>query len=676
MTTTNNDSPEYLGSKYQLLELIGTGGMSEVYRCRLVGQKGFEKLIVVKKLLAGAAEDQEIVETFIDEARLAALLQHENIAEVYDFGELDGSFFIAMEYLNGKDLSGLIKATKSNKKTIPLEHALLICSKICAGMGYAHSLKDLQQRTLNLIHRDLSPHNVFITFEGKVKVIDFGIARAELFDHRTRAGVVKGKVSYMSPEQLTGDTIDHRSDIFSIGILLYEMISGTRMYTGDTATLIRKCIQADYTNLQALVPDLPSAIYKILDRALQRNPEKRYQHCMEMRSDLEDCLYTIAGRADSSILEQLMLKYFKQDSSASNHSLSSEKTAVVEYDKKEQAQLFKMARQGLNLSIFFHQKKIVLLSLAFCCVSFLGYSIYLPSKNITQSASEQTELSVTKEQVVTPLTIAKPVKKTQEEITVSTTQIQPEPVLPIPAPQSEPELAQDIEILLTQAEKALASNRLLFPKDDSAYSYYQRIAELDPQSKIVQDGIRKIVGRYAKYAKQSIDSDAFTEATEQIKKGLRVDGDSAKLLSLQQSLQLRKTRYIAEKLHLAQQAFGRDKLTSPASTSAQHYYNQIKEVDSNNHAAQTGLYAIGDRYTELATEAYINLNLNRTQRLIQKGLQVVPDHHGLLGLKKDLTRSKPGIFFDSLKKNFHQVFKITTSQQATKTSDNLSEVRN
>ncbi len=309
----SSEKTSQLGNKYILLDLIGVGGMAEVYRCKLLGNQGFEKIIVLKKLLTQAAQDKETVENFIDEARLAALLQHENIAHIYDFGEIEGGYFIAMEYLFGKDLHSIIQRAKEDGLTIDMKIALMIASKICDGMDYAHNYTDMGQNRLNIIHRDLSPHNVFITYDGKVKIIDFGIAKAELFDNRTRAGVIKGKISYMSPEQLTKETIDHRSDIFSIGILLYEMLSCKKMYVGDTATLIRKCMQGDFEKLNNVHPGLPDAMYEILEKALEVDREKRYQSCSEMKADIEDLLFSLDKRPNAEVLQRYMTFLFAED---------------------------------------------------------------------------------------------------------------------------------------------------------------------------------------------------------------------------------------------------------------------------------------------------------------------------------------------------------------------------
>lgn len=295
-----------LGAKYVLLDLLGVGGMAEVFRGKLLGDKGFQKPIVIKKLLPQVARDEEMTRLFIGEARLAALLQHENIATTFDFGVLEDNYFLAMEYLFGKDLYTVMQRAKESKSPLETHHALMIVAKICEGMDYAHNLKDLQNNPLNIIHRDLTPQNIFITYDGKVKIIDFGVAKAEMLDTRTRAGVVKGKISYMSPEQISGALVDSRSDIFSIGILLYEMISKRRMYHGDTATLIRKSITVEYEALETIIHDLPPQLYAILHKALSSDIEARYQSCGAMQSDIENLLFSMGERPDSRVLKGYM----------------------------------------------------------------------------------------------------------------------------------------------------------------------------------------------------------------------------------------------------------------------------------------------------------------------------------------------------------------------------------
>ena len=329
--------PIQFGDKYLLLDQIGSGGVAEVFRGKLTRDKGFEKLIVIKKLLAEHNSDREMVDIFIREARLAALLQHENIAATYDFGAIEGEYFLAMEYLFGKNLHSVMVRAREHRELFGLSEALVIGSKICEGMEYAHNLNDLQHKPLNIVHRDLTPHNIFITYDGKVKILDFGVAKAELFDNKTREGVVKGKISYMSPERLSGEDVDARSDIFSIGILLYEMVSGRRMYQGDTAELIRKSLTAEYDNLRTVLPDLDPAIYHILDKALAVEIDRRYQSCAQMQSDIDDLLFQMQQRGGHQLLKEAVRELFAAEYETEHKKiaevLSFENEAAGQYDK-------------------------------------------------------------------------------------------------------------------------------------------------------------------------------------------------------------------------------------------------------------------------------------------------------------------------------------------------------
>jgi serine/threonine protein kinase len=216
--------------KYLILDKIATGGMAELFRAKITSVEGFEKLVAIKKILPNLTQDSNLVTMFIDEAKLAAMLTHQNIVQIYDLGSMEGAYFIAMEYIHGKDLRVLSNKSKEKELPLPLGYALYITSRICSGLDYSHNLKDFQGNPLKLIHRDISPQNILVTYEGEVKIVDFGIAKAARKSVDTREGLIKGKVAYMSPEQAAGKTIDHRSDIFSAGILLYEMITGVRMF--------------------------------------------------------------------------------------------------------------------------------------------------------------------------------------------------------------------------------------------------------------------------------------------------------------------------------------------------------------------------------------------------------------------------------------------------------------
>ncbi|MGD2126788.1 MAG: protein kinase [Desulfobacteraceae bacterium] len=299
--------------KYLLLEKIAVGGMAELYRARIRGTQGFEKLVAIKKLLSHLTDEVELVNAFIDEAKLAALLQHQNIVNIFDFGSLEGTYFIAMEHLFGKDLRLIAEKSKEHGPPLSLQHALYITSKICQGLDYAHNLKDFQGNPLNIIHRDISPQNILITYDGEVKIVDFGIAKAAGQNTKTRDGVIKGKVSYMSPEQASGETIDNRSDIFSTGILLYEVVTGKRMFEGDSLQALAQVRDAKFEPPESAAPDLSAKLYEILHRALAKQPDQRYQSAGEMLSDLEEYMYQEDLRPTARGLAQYMKGLFGQD---------------------------------------------------------------------------------------------------------------------------------------------------------------------------------------------------------------------------------------------------------------------------------------------------------------------------------------------------------------------------
>ena len=299
--------------KYLLIDKIGAGGMAELYRAKMTGDKGFEKLIAVKKILPHLVGEQMLIESFIDEARLAAFLQHENIILTYDFGKMESDYFIAMEYLFGKNLKLLINT--SNKKKIPLEYENIvqIISCICNGLDYAHSLKNFQGHPLNIIHRDISPPNIFITYSGEVKIIDFGIAKAASQNTTTRMGVIKGKIAYMSPEQAAGKDIDYRSDIFAVGALLYELVTGKPLYRGETLEVLNKAAQADFKPPEKVVGNLPPSLSNIINRSLAKNPDDRYKSCGEMLADIDNFISRLSLRPATWVLARYMKELFDKE---------------------------------------------------------------------------------------------------------------------------------------------------------------------------------------------------------------------------------------------------------------------------------------------------------------------------------------------------------------------------
>jgi serine/threonine protein kinase len=212
--------------KYYLLERINVGGMAEVFKAKAFGVEGFERLLAVKRILPNIAEDEEFITMFIDEAKIAVQLQHANVAQIFDLGKVDDSYFIALEYVNGKDLRAIFDRGRQRGEVMSVPQACFVVMQVCEGLDYAHNKRDAQGHELHLVHRDISPQNVLIGFEGEIKLIDFGIAKAAGKASKTQAGILKGKFGYMSPEQVRGLPIDRRSDIFSVGIVLYELLTG------------------------------------------------------------------------------------------------------------------------------------------------------------------------------------------------------------------------------------------------------------------------------------------------------------------------------------------------------------------------------------------------------------------------------------------------------------------
>jgi serine/threonine protein kinase/Tfp pilus assembly protein PilF len=297
--------------KYQLLDRIAVGGMAELFRAKLTGAQGFEKLIAIKKILPNLSGEENLVTAFIDEAKLAALLHHENIIQIYDFGSMDDQYFIAMEYLFGKDLRTISRTARDKDQPLEMENILYIMSHICAGLDYSHNLKDLQ-----------------------VKIIDFGIAKAASHNTQTRENLIKGKLAYMSPEQANGRTIDHRSDIFSTGIILYELLADRRMFTGETMHVLSLVREAQYDPPEEVIPDLPPKLNTILRRALEKDPDDRYQSAGEMLADIEEYLFELSLRPNNRSFAGYIKELFEEEYAEEELALWA-KTQIYEAADKE-----------------------------------------------------------------------------------------------------------------------------------------------------------------------------------------------------------------------------------------------------------------------------------------------------------------------------------------------------
>ncbi|MGV1100053.1 protein kinase domain-containing protein [Thiovibrio sp. JS02] len=308
--------------KFLLLDRIARGGMAELYRAKIIGSQGFEKLVAIKRILPNLADQEEFVSAFIDEARLAAFLQHRNIVQIFDFGEMAGSYFISMEYLSGLPLRTLMNRAGKNNTRPALGTILFLVAEICAGLDYAHNLKNFSGEPLNIIHRDIGPQNVFITYDGQVKIIDFGIARAASHNSATATGSLKGKIAYMSPEQAGGQEIDRRSDIFSVGIILHELVTGKHLYSGEDAKqLLARAANAAFVPARQICESLPPLLHEILDRALAREPGHRYHSAEQMRNDLEECARQAGGLATAKELSSFMARLFADDAAREEEAL-------------------------------------------------------------------------------------------------------------------------------------------------------------------------------------------------------------------------------------------------------------------------------------------------------------------------------------------------------------------
>ena len=300
--TGNDSAPKEAVGKYRDVAELGRGGMGEVVlsiASASIGDAGFDKLLVRKRLHAGLADDKEILKMFLREARLAVRLNHPNVVQSYEVGFDGDRHFIAMEYLEGQSLHGVIKRTQPNQpqsgRPFPLDMHVLVLAEACAGLHYAHELTDFDGTPLGIIHRDATPHNIFITYDGQVKVVDFGVAKIANSD--TQSGFLKGKLPYMSPEQAIGRKIDRRADVFTIGVCLWEAATGRRLWKDETDLEIsRRLEEGMIPALRAAKPDCPEQLAEIISRALAVNPEERYPTAAALQADLEKYLQDSAAR--------------------------------------------------------------------------------------------------------------------------------------------------------------------------------------------------------------------------------------------------------------------------------------------------------------------------------------------------------------------------------------------
>ncbi|MBI5495229.1 MAG: serine/threonine protein kinase [Deltaproteobacteria bacterium] len=313
--------PEMI-DRYEILQKLAAGGMAELYLAKQSGMEGFEKVVVIKRILSHLATDQEFVSMFLDEARIAAKLSHPNVVQIYDLGRADDTYYIAMEYVSGRNVAHITKKARDGGQSLPVEHAARIMAGVCDGLYYAHTRKDYDGKPLNIVHRDISPQNILVSFAGGVKLVDFGIAKASTQLAQTRAGVLKGKYSYMSPEQVRGDKIDARSDIFAVGIVMYEMLTGQRPFERDNSLKTLKAIvQEKPLNPRDLNPGVPAEIVKILSKSLEKDPNRRYANAQEMQLALEDWLDRSPVKSNNVRISRYLYDLFDDELNAEGGTL-------------------------------------------------------------------------------------------------------------------------------------------------------------------------------------------------------------------------------------------------------------------------------------------------------------------------------------------------------------------
>ena len=297
--------------KYEVIRELASGGMAKVFLARAAGPQGFEKRVVVKKILAHLTEDKEFVEMFLSEARTAAAFNHPNVVQVFELGEADGSYFIAMEFIDGPNLRALHR--RAHELKVQLRPAVIaqIIAYACEGLGYAHDFRHPQTgEPMQLVHRDVSPDNILLSRTGTVKVVDFGIAKGanDGNPHHTRTGSVKGKLAYMAPEQISGGELDKRADVYALGILLYELLTGSKPYRNTTSDvkLMHSILYEQIVPLAERRPDLPETLIQIVDRALAKDRTKRYQTCAELQGDLHAFVALSGEVVTPSVLAKLV----------------------------------------------------------------------------------------------------------------------------------------------------------------------------------------------------------------------------------------------------------------------------------------------------------------------------------------------------------------------------------
>jgi serine/threonine protein kinase len=345
--------------RYIIVDPIAVGGMAEIYRARLAvakeAKEGPDRIIVIKKVIANLSQNSEFLQMFEEEIKITVGLTHPNIIQIYDYGKNDDQYFMAMEYVEGKNLRQFVKRLADMKSMFSIDMSCYIISQVCHALAYAHAFKDrMSGKALGIVHRDISPQNVMISYDGAVKLFDFGIAKAKSANEATRAGVIKGKPSYLSPEQINGEELDGRCDIFALGIVLWELLTAKRLFVAETDMGVLRLIQsAKIEPPSTFNPAVPQSLDAIVLKSLTRDKNKRYQSAEEFQRDLHKFLYSFNPSFNPADLSYYAQELFKNEIREDRDRL--QKFLAMEpiqsdANAEEQAQLQQQASQGSSKS--------------------------------------------------------------------------------------------------------------------------------------------------------------------------------------------------------------------------------------------------------------------------------------------------------------------------------------
>ena len=326
------DSPTKFGD-YYLMDKVAIGGMAEIWRGKAVGLEGFERTVALKLILPSYTQNAEFNSMFIDEARIASSMNHSNIVRITNFGVIDGRYYHEEEFIDGRSVRQILQKCRDNEKLLPIDSACYIISEVCKGLHYAHTKHDpVTNEALNIIHRDMSPQNIMVSFEGEVKIVDWGIAKAKGKIEETRAGVLKGKFGYMSPEQSEGEELDARSDIFSLGIVFYEAITGERLFVSDNEINTLKKIREGNIPLPSKVnPAIDRELEAIILKTLARPRIERYQSCYDVHEDIVKYLHKKFPAYNSLKLSKFIRELFSSEILADRKRMNEKEQSMPSY---------------------------------------------------------------------------------------------------------------------------------------------------------------------------------------------------------------------------------------------------------------------------------------------------------------------------------------------------------